>query len=122
MNKRWIALLVVVLLATASTISTTAILAGEDQALQAKLTAYEAKLAAMVEQGKLTQEQADEKLEAFQSELSGTSSPEKKTALTYEALEEKLAAMVERGELTQEQADEKLKWLLSKTAAKGSSS
>ena len=33
-----------------------------DEALRAKLTAYEAKLAAMVEKGKLTQEQADEKL------------------------------------------------------------
>ena len=160
MKKRWIALLVVALLATASTISTTAILAGEDdakpsgldklsakvaailvldetvvddaikqarqelwdEALKAKLAAYEAKLTVLVGNGDLTQEQADEKLAAFQSKLSDASSPEKKIALKYEDLEKKVAAMLAKGLLTQEQADEKLRRILAKKAAKAKSS
>ena len=159
MKKRWIAFLVVALLATASMISTTAILAGgddakpsgldklssrvaailgldetvvddaikqarselRDEALRAKLTVYEAKLAAMVEDGLLSQEHADEKLKAFQSEPK-TAAWEKKETSNDRALQKKLAAMVEEGELTQEEADEKLRWILAKKAATAKSS
>ena len=85
-----------------------------DEAVQAKLTAYEEKLAVMVEKGELTQEQADQKLEAIQSELNDGAPLKKKAASKYEAIEEKLAAMVEKGELTQEQADAKLEWIRAK--------
>ena len=93
-----------------------------DEALQAKLTAYEAKLAAMVEKGELTQEQADAKLEAFKSGSYDAAAWKMKAASKYEALQEKLAVMVAKGQLTQEQADEKLKWFLAKKVAKAKSS
>ena len=160
MKKRWITLLVVVLLAIASTVSTTLILAGGEDAqpsgvdelssrvaailgldetvvndaiiqarkelwevaFHAKLTAIEAKLAAMVDNGDLTQEEADKKLEAFQSGSKHPATLKKKVASKLEALQAKLAALVEKGELTQEQADQKLKWILAKKSAKAESS
>lgn len=167
MKKRWITVLGVVLLAIASTISATVILAGgEDgepsgvdklsakvaailgldetivddaiqqarrelweEGLQAKVAAFEEKLTAMVEKGLLTQEQADEKLAAFQSKSNYDSGLKKKTASKEEALqakvavfEEKLTAMVEKGLLTQEQADEKLKSFQAKKTEKVESS
>ena len=109
MNKRWISVLVIVLLVLASMISTTVILAGGDDALDS----YKAKLAIMVEEGKLTQEQADAKLQAVESK-SLDSTVNNKFVFTDEALQQKLAAMVTNGTLTQDQADEKLRWLLLK--------
>ena len=123
MKKLWITLLAAVLLATASAISTTVILAGgEDaessgvdklsirvaailgldetivddaikqarrelwnEALQAKLTTYEAKLTAMVEKGELTQEQANAKLAAFQSKSDYAAALKKKVASKAES-------------------------------------
>ena len=93
-----------------------------DEGLQAKLSIYEAKLTAMVKEGELTQEQADEKLAAFQSQTSDASAFKKKLATKTEGLQTKLGiydakltAMVEEGVLTQEQADEKLKESLLKS-------
>ena len=130
LKNRWVALLVIVLLATASTISATVILAGgEDEAVQDKFTTYEEKLAAMVEQGKLTQEQADEKLEASQSKLYDAAAWKKEAASNEDAVQDKLtayeaklAAMVEKGALTQEQVDKKLRSIRAKKAAKAESS
>ena len=146
MKKRWITLIVALLLATVSAISTTIILAGgedvkssdfgrlstkvaqilgldeavvddaikqarrelKDEAHQAKLDGYQQKLAAMVENGELTQEEADEKLEAAKPQSHYYFGLKKKIAYRYEDFQSKLTAMVENGELTQEEADEKL--------------
>ncbi len=91
-----------------------------DEGLQAKLSIYEAKLTAMVEEGVLTQEQADEKLKESLLKSKGATVL-KKVASKDESLQEKFTAMVEKGALTQEQADEKLRWILAgKTKAKSS--
>ena len=93
------------------------------EAVQARMSEYQTKLAALVEKGELTQEQADEKLNVFKSGASW-----KTKAIDSDAVETKLAeyqtklaALVEKGELTQEQADEKAKWTREKTAEAGSS-
>ena len=80
----------------------------KDEAHQAKLDGYQQKLATMVENGKLTQEEADEKLEVTQLKSHYYWGLKKKSAYRYEDFLSKLAAMVENGELTQEEADEKL--------------
>ena len=88
----------------------------KEEAVQAKVDAYEAKLSSLVEQGELTQEQADEKLHWLQSKSKDTLVSKKK-AFYYEGLEGKLAVMVDKGVLTQEQADQKLNAVLAKKAA-----
>ena len=88
----------------------------KEEAVQSKVDAYEAKLSSLVEQGELTQEQADEKLQWLQSGSKDTLVSKKK-AFSYEGLEKKLAIMVDKGVLTQEQADKKLDSVLAKKEA-----
>ena len=79
-----------------------------NEAYQATLTAYQEKLNAMVVQGALTREQADERLEAFQSKPGPAAVWKKKVAVNRATFQEKLNAMVVQGALTREQADEKV--------------
>ena len=74
-----------------------------DEALQYKLTAYRTKLTAMVELGKLTREQADEKMASIQVKRGDEGLQYKLTAYRT-----KLTAMVKLDKLTQEQADAKM--------------
>lgn len=96
------------------------------------------KLSQMVEEGKLTQEQADQKLGdlAFDFEAKGSAwddekmryaraaharhkGLQKKLTGSKQGIEEKIDQMVRRGELTQEEADEKLADLASDFKADG---
>ena len=72
----------------------------------------ESKLAAMVESGKLTQEQADEIQEWYDSKPDSIGS--------WYAHPKMLTAMVESGKLTQEQADEIQEWYDAKPDSIGS--
>ena len=89
-------------------------------AIKAKLAAYQAKLASMVEEGALTQDEADKKLEAFQSKPK-KAVVWKKVPIEPEAVEAKLAGyqtklagMIDSGALTQDEADRKLEAVHSK--------
>tara|TARA_Y100000588_G_scaffold29281_1_gene28525 strand:+ start:417 stop:761 length:345 start_codon:yes stop_codon:yes gene_type:complete len=69
----------------------------------------ETKLATAVENGTLTQEQADTKIKHFNNMRSKMAKPfPHKHRPTLEDVTAKLATAVENGTLTQEQADEKL--------------
>ena len=96
------------------------------------------KLSQMVEEGKLTQEEADEKLADLASDVEANGSTwdnekmryaravharkkgfQKKLIGSKEGIEGKINQMVKRGELTQEEADEKLEDLASDFKADG---
>lgn len=95
MKKRIPAALGVALVLAIATVSTTTVLADSDDTLQTKLDA-------MVESGKLTQEQADAKADWVSTDK--VLLPKKEIA----DLEGYLAKLVAVGKLTQEQMDAKL--------------
>jgi predicted PurR-regulated permease PerM len=108
MIRRLLPLFIVVFLITISAVSATVILAGgDDDSIQTKIST-------LVESGDQTQEQADAKLAAIQSETWKN----KKSGFSAADYQAKLADLVNSGKLTQEQADAKLKWLQTKSASK----
>ena len=90
----------------------------------AKITAegLEKKLKALVDAGEITQQEADEKLEAIKSDSDGIKTWGDKKArgkqfgpkITLEGLEKKLRSLVDAGEMTKQEYDEKLEALKEK--------
>ena len=95
MKKRTTAALGVALVLAIAALTATAVLADSDDALQTKLDS-------MMESGKLTQEQADAKLDWYAT--GKAFAPKKEIA----DLEGYLAKLVAAGKLTQAEADAKL--------------
>ena len=68
------------------------------------------KVDALVDEGRITQEQADKYMEWVQAD------DETRRAMSLEAAREKFDALVDEGRMTQEQADEYIAWLESAPA------
>lgn len=82
----------------------------QDAMKQARQELAQEKVAAAVESGKITQEQADAKVAWIQA------TPEERKAVRLEKIQLGLAAAVESGKITQEQADAKLEAFMAKPA------
>ena len=85
----------------------------QDAMIQARQELAQEKVAAAVESGKITQEQAARKLVWIEA------TPEERKAMRLEKIQSGLAVAVESGKITQEQADAKLEALMSKPVGKG---
>ena len=85
----------------------------QDAMKQTRQELAQEKVAAAVESGKITQEQADGKLAWMQATL------EERKVMRLEKIQSGLAAAVESGKITQEQADAKLEAFISKPVGKG---
>ena len=85
----------------------------KEAARELRLNAAQKKLSALVDNGVLTQDQADEKLNLIQSRAS--QSPSNRELLRG-AAQKKLSALVDNGVLTQDQADEKLNLIQSRAS------
>ena len=94
------------LLTVVSLFSITGIVLASDSKSSSYAEKIEAKLQAAVDAGKLTQDQADAKLQAIGD--GKTCTRKKMNRPTVKGIEGKLQAAVDAGKLTQEQADTKL--------------
>ena len=95
-----------ILLSVVSLFSITGIVLASDGKPSSYSEKIEAKLQAAVDAGKLTQEQADAKLQAIADGKTGKKKKMKRA--TVKRIEAKLQAAVDAGKLTQEQADAKI--------------